>query len=157
MLAKYILTAFLRNGGGEREITGAHIDQEAVAQPPAGGRWEIERMIITVRGSPGMDPGDFGSRPELTNGIQLQVRDSDTQQVILDLTDGLPITRNSHWLRLTDRVWLHNYGNGAEKVSVRLVFPRPITLRDHEQLVAVLNDDLGSTVVTFRIEGQRTS
>ncbi len=123
-----------------------------------GDTLEIHRLIIHYTDAK-IDAGFYGDAITLTNGIKVQIRDTD-DNTIFDLTNGLPIKTNANWGRVAYDTLISNFGSGAgdDGFSVRWTFSRagtPIYLKNNLYFAVVLNDDFtGLVTQSFTIQGR---
>lgn len=116
--------------------------EEFFIQPPEGGVWAIERLIISIHGACGR-PG-YGSELPLINGISISTTDSEGE-MILNLTNGVPIKDEMAWGALCFDVSHKQTNENLTWVFARWTFGKsglPIVLRDQDRLVVTLSDDM---------------
>jgi hypothetical protein len=83
----------------------------------------------------------------LANGVEIGVYRVSDDALMVDLTDGMPITHNTEWARLTFDVRADNYGAGDRFVSAHLCFlgtGLPLMLSEKEYLAVTVNDNLST-------------
>lgn len=131
-------------------------------QPPAGQIYRITRMMVLVRdGRANFRPDHYGELPELANGIQVKVTGGINQDVLVDLTDGLPVKTNGNWGKVCydSEIYPSEQGTDDSYLKVRWTFERagyPIRLvgDNSERLGVFLSDDLSDLVEHhFHIQG----
>ena len=164
MLFQYLDTD--GDGGGTKDATGNYSDAGLGAtyfyiEAPAGRVYSLERMIVKIRGSTsGLSADDYGNIPALTSGILAHVRDPDGN-VILDLTDGLPIKLNADWNRLCYDSGPIAYGAGDNFVVTRWTFARsgnPIVLEPGYSFGMLMHDNMSSlNGHFFHVQGSKSS
>jgi len=125
--------------------------------PAATGRVDLHRLVIFVRDSGLFTADSYGALAALTNGIEIEVRDSD-DNILVDLTDGVPVKSNAQWCRVCYDSILQDYGAAGDSyVVTRWTFTRsgsPLALKAGDRLVVKLNDDLTGLIDhTFMIQG----
>jgi hypothetical protein len=85
--------------------------------PPAGERWGIGMIQITISDNASFGQTDFGGiAAGLTNGCQLLY--TSTATGVVDLY-GLPVKRNYEWLHLPAGVELTTFAGTAQTLSVQ--------------------------------------
>lgn len=119
----------------------------------------VYRMIIGISDTAGMQAQEYGNLgAALTNGVEVEVRDSD-DTVLLDLLDGLPVKTNAEWGRVNFDVSLKTWGAGNELITSRWTFEKagqPLWLKPGDKFVVRLNDDMtGLLSHTFFLNGYR--
>ena len=149
------------DGGGTKNAVGDYSSaaEEFKIVPPAQTRIEVARMIISIVDAGAPDSGSYGNNITLTNGITVAVRDAGG--VIEDITDGVPVMKNSDWGRLAGiDVAPMDWGSGDGQVIVRFTFEKsgvPLVLDGDEghYLAVNLNDDFSGLVEHyFMIHGR---
>jgi len=119
---------------------------------------EIHRGIVHVADGSIFSAEKYGGIAALTNGIRIVILDAD-DDIICDLTDGLPIKSNGEWGRVCFDAVPSNYGQGDEYLNVRWTFSKsgsPITLAYGEKLAMLIDDDLSDLLShTIQVQGQR--
>lgn len=86
------------NGTGNKDFIADYSGAQEIAfiQPPAGKIYRISRLLVLVSGQANSFKTDnYGSIPELTNGII--VRTQDDSGTIVNFTDNIPIKTNGDW------------------------------------------------------------
>ncbi len=152
------------DGSGNSVANGDYSSapEEFFCQPAAGSVILVNRMIISIADAVGsFDAGNYGALAALTNGVQVKVLDDD-DNVLMDLTDAVPIKTNAQWGQLCFDVDLKDWGTigtGDGLLLVRWTFSKagnPIRLvgDNGHRLAVILNDDLqGLTSQLFLIQG----
>ena len=119
--------------------------------------YEINRVIIFIKDTQGIDADKYGNGITLANGIEVEHIASDGATVKDDLTGGLPIKSNGDWARLCYDVQLLEFGTGNEIVSVRWTLEKtgkPLILGPGEYLRFTLSDDFSGLIEhTFNVQG----
>jgi hypothetical protein len=149
------------DGTGTKNANGDYSSaaERFLITPPVGQTYFLNRMIIQVYDTTGMQAQEYGSlTSELSNGIYLRVRDP-SDAVKLDLTDGIPIVKNSDWGGLCYDVDVKTWGSGNEALVVRWTFANagnPLVLPSGWSLNVELNDNLDGLIEhLFIIQGWR--
>ena len=156
------LYRFLDENGNDTGNKNANGDYSGVNNTeffilcPAGFIYLIHRIIIHITDVGNPDSGKYGNNITLTNGINIEVLDSD-DNVLEDLTDGFPVKTNADWGRFSYDVQDISFGSGDSSVGCRWSFDKagdPITLKPGERFAVMLNDDFSGLVEhTFHIQG----
>ena len=127
-------------------------------QPPADKIYYIQRMIVSIEDTAGMDADKYGNGITLTNGIQLLVEDD--EGLLYSLTDiHHPILTNGHWAHYCFDADVKTWGSGNEHLVVRWTFAKhgdTINLRGWrgEKLIIRVNDTFTGLVNHhFLVEG----
>lgn len=122
------------SGGGSIRITA-----------PAGKEYVLHRVLVSIRDAGTMSAGEYGNVPELSNGIELKMYDSDNTTVLSDITSGVPVKCNAHWGAHCYDVKFIDQASGDNFIAVRWTFSKsgsPIRLKPGQSLVAEFNDNL---------------
>jgi hypothetical protein len=159
MISRYLDT--VGDGSGTKNANGDYSESEEIffITPSAGSTYDIARMIVSVYDTTGMQAQEYGNlATALDPGIVVRV--SNSEGVINDLTDGVPITTNSGWGALCYDVDVKSWGSGNELLVVRWTFAKSgvdIHLSLNEKLEVVLNDDFqGLLSHQFMVQGVDT-
>ena len=123
---------------------------------PAGGVYEITRMLVHIRDAANMSADEYGNlNGALANGITVAVYDGDTLDC--DLTDGLPVQSNADWGRVCYDAESLSYGSGDDFVRVRWTFSKagqPLYLAGDYNFRVQLNDNFTGLVAHyFQVQG----
>lgn len=158
-----ILTRFLDtdgDGGGTKNANSNYSGAAEIfyIQPGAGEIYEINRLIVTITDTNGMQYEEYGNLgAALTNGITVRVQnDSGT---LFDLTDGVPVKTNALWGAHCFDVEIKDAGTGIDYCEARWSFIKsgvPIYLDgdDNQRLEVVLNDDLSGLLSHYyKVDG----
>lgn len=162
MLYKKNLYKFLDTNGDGSGTTNANGNYAAAAtdfyiKPGPGDRFIINRLIVHIEDTNGMDVGAYGNAITLTNGIVIQMFKG--SNVVTDLTSGDAIITNGDWGKFCYDISLQSWGTGNDFVQVRWTFSksgRPIDLKgwEDEKLVITLNDSfVGLLGHYFQVQG----
>jgi hypothetical protein len=158
-----IINRYLDTNGDGTGTKNANGNYSSVAdifyiQPPAGSRYEINRMIVTVQDTGAQRAEYYGALgTALTNGIT--VREQNDDGTFNNLTDGITIKTNAGWGSICYDVDLKSWGAGDSMLLVRWTFRNagdPIQLNgnSNDRLEVVLNDDLSGLVAHyFMVQG----
>ena len=139
------------DGGGTKNANG---DYSSAAEdfkiiPPSDEHWYLARMIVSIVDTGSHDSGKYGNNITLSNGITVALKNS-SDVTINDITDGVPIMKNSDWGRLAGvDVNPMSWGSGDDQTIVRFTFEKsgePLELKDGNYLAVTLNDDLSGLV-----------
>lgn len=145
------------NGTGTKNAIGIYGSpvEEFYIQPQGGESLIINRMIVLIGDATAPAAGGYGGMSALTDGISVQVREG--ANLVLDLTDGLPIKTNLAWGHHCYDVEPSSYGSGINFVRVRWTFGasgKPLCLRGTQRLCVRLSDDFsGLTEHYFMVQG----
>lgn len=142
-------------GDGTGTVNGAS-DSSAVAVelsvlPAAAQEYKIEQLVFFVEDNTALAADKVGANA-LTNGIRLQVLDSD-DAVVLNIDAGVPIKRLGDLMALGARQQVDSTiaAAGATKFAAFVLdFPSPIVLSGNapaRRLAVTLNDDLSNLVI----------
>ncbi len=116
----------------------------------------IERMIVYVEDAGSMDSGQYGNGITLTNGIELQILESD-DSLIYDVMAGNPVTKNMHWQGKCHDLTMSSWGSGNTGYSVRWTFSKsgkPIILAPGQKLAIILEDNYTGLIDhRFQVQG----
>ena len=150
------------DGSGSKNANGNYSAAEEIffCQPPAGQVFRISRIIISVEDGQGFRAERYGALgAALSNGITL--RSSDDNGMLVDFTNGIPITTNAEWGNLCFDVQLKSWGAGDELLLVRYTLTQSgqflrLDGDRNQRIEAVFNDDLSGLVShKFIIQGFR--
>lgn len=144
-----------KNANGNYSVTA----DDFFIQPAAGEVFVLNRLIVELRDSQGIQAEEYGNLGSaLSNGINIKVTDSSDVE-ILDLTDGLPVTTNAAWGRMSYDVDVKSWGAGDEVLLCRWTFGasgRPLILKDQQKFKVTLNDNLTGLVAHyFMVQGYK--
>jgi hypothetical protein len=145
------LYRYLDTSGTGIGAKNANLDFDAVPlnykiAPPAGTIYRIARMIVTVEDTSGFQAQEYGNTGgALANGIQVRIHNGSS--TVLDLTDGIPITKNAEWGSTCYDVDLKTWGAGNEFLVARWTFTKAgeylrLDGDASEELQLVLTDDM---------------
>lgn len=121
-------------------------------------RVEIHRMLVGIQDSGAFDAVKYGNGVELTNGIHLQLMDS--EGAVLERYTPEAVKTNAAWAFMCHDFNHLNFGTGDEVGTVRWTFtkagqPIVINFGAGEYLEILLNDDFtGLTHHFFTVEGK---
>jgi hypothetical protein len=155
------------DGTGTKNVIGTYPGGiQFYVQPAEDEKLVINRLIVFIEDGVvgGFDPTAYGDRGTLDSGIAVQVMDS-SDTILLDLTDGLPITSNGQWQRVCfDVSTLDNNTNMT--LAVRWTFDKsvpggygrvgetPIVLQNRQKFVITVYDDFSDLIDhTFLVQG----
>ncbi len=117
----------------------------------------LERMIVYVEDFGRMDSGAYGNAITLTNGIRLEVQESDGT-LVRDLMATRPIEHNTDWQGKCHDLTPSGWGSGNEAYSVRWTFgksKKSLILAPGQKLVLILEDNFtGLEHHLFQIQGK---
>lgn len=109
----------------------------------------VSRLIVHIQDAQNFSADNYGNLASaLTNGVSVNAKDH-VDNVLLDLTDGLPVKSNADWGRLCYDTINVSYGSGNDFVQVRWTFSKAgkfLSLAKDESLNVDLNDDLSGLV-----------
>ena len=160
MLYRYLDTN--GDGTGDKDAIGnflfAPIDY--YIKPGPTEVYAIERVIIFIKDNGRMNTGGYGAGGLLENGITCQIQ-NDTE-VLVDMTDGIPVRANGDWSRLCYDLQNHEWGTGHNVVVARWTLAKTgisgqLDGRQdrNQKLVFRVNDDLRGLVEhTFQVQGR---
>lgn len=135
------------------------VDYFIQADPNGKNKLFLARMIVHIEAAGTITASGYGNLAVLTNGITLQHQDAD-DNVIRDITDGIPIKSNGGWRRQCYDGARAPWGSGNETFSARYTFAETgelIVLKPGEKLVITINDDLSTLVQHyFNVQGNDT-
>jgi hypothetical protein len=150
----------LGNGLGIKDAVGNYASADTaffIETTDPHERYIIHRIMTYIEdagGSPNLSL--YGGRPALTDGILLRVVHRD-DNVPHDLSDGLPITRNSDWARICFDVTIATFPAGNNYVHARWTFALsgwPIVLNPFDRLEFVMRDNMTNLAVhSFLVQG----
>lgn len=154
------LFKWLRNGSSrDADVNGAVTPVEFIYEVPAGDTLEWERIIIFIEDTGSFDSGLYGNGIALTNGIKVEVHDSEGN-VILDLVDGETVHTNGEWQALCHDFLPTAIGQGNEVASVRWTVAKsgaPVVVKSGCKVVVTIQDNLaGLEKHWFQIQGVLT-
>jgi hypothetical protein len=118
--------------------------------PAAGEVFQIERMIVSIEDTVGMDADSYGNGITLTNGIDVLVA-NDTGDLWYWTQPNHPITTNGEWAHYCYDAQLLGWGQGNEHIVVRWTFGKtghPLVLNGNvgAKLIIRLNDDFSGLI-----------
>ncbi len=105
-----ILSQYMDTSGDGTGTTDASADYSVATgtpthfyiAPPAGTKYVIRRVIITIADGAAMSADEYGGLAGvLTGGITVLHTEDDNVTTLVDITDGIPITMNGEWNQLT--------------------------------------------------------
>ena len=160
---EYNLYRYLDTNGDGSGTKNANGDYSSTAQdfcikPPPGKIYVIHRVIVSVEDSTAMQAqewANFGAA--LTNGIEIKVKTA--SEVLVDITDGVPITTNGNLSRVCYDVDIKTWGAGNELLVARFTFAKsgkPLSLNGSkgEMLAFELSDDFEDALSQyFQVQG----
>jgi hypothetical protein len=136
------------DGSGTKMAVGNYLAtaEEFLLTPAEGEQALINRMIVSVADTVGMQAEEYGNLgAALTNGIKVEVHNSGG--LLYSLTDpDYPVKSNAGWGYTCYDAQLLSWGAGDELLVVRWTFGHtgtPVLLRSWkgEKLVVTLNDN----------------
>ena len=153
------------NGSGTKDATGNYSDAgsgstDFLIAPTGTQVFVLERMIVHIKDTSGIDADKYGNNITLTNGITVTY--NDTSGEVVDLLDGVNIFSNGDWARQCYDANLITWGSGNDIVSIRWTFSRagiPLVLKGDEgdDLTVTLNDDFSGLLEhRFQVQGYST-
>lgn len=158
---RFVFRALDATGDGTGATT-ANGDYSLSAQDfkitaPSAYRYEVERLIVSVYDTAGMQAQEYGNLgAELTNGIEILVLNA-SDETILDVTDGRPIVRNSDWGARCYDVDVKSWGSGNEMLVARWTLAKAgagLLLKQGQSLAVRLNDNFTGLIGhTFEVQG----
>lgn len=105
----------------------------------------IERMLISYQDAGGGTVEEYGNLgAALTTGIEVKLVD-ENDNVLIDLTDGVPVQQNGHWSRQCFDAARLDWGAGEDLFIVRWTFSkagRPIFMERGDRFEFQINDSL---------------
>jgi hypothetical protein len=124
----------------------------------AGEVLRLARLLVHIEDATGFDAADYGNLGgALSVGVTIQVIDTDGSTVLIDLTDGQPVTSNADWGKFCYDTAYVAFGTGNDFVQARWTFAKsgmPLRLSAGQQLVVTLNDDFdGLDAHSFVVQG----
>lgn len=152
------------DGSGDKnangDFSGAPVEFKIV--PAAKEVFSIERMLVHVSDT-SIDTAAYGATVAgvLTNGIEIKVMRK--SEVLLDLTDGVPIKILAHWGRVCYDTSPDRVGGDNQFITFRLTFAKsgtPIILSGQhgDYFAVILNDNFTHLVDhRFHIQGRIVS
>ena len=149
---------WLKNGSSREAAVDGSVTAVTFEYDPAD-LVDWERMIIYIQGSgtPAWTAATYANRAVLTNGIKVEVVNSDDDSVVQDLLDGFPIKADHEWKALCHDYLPNDYGSGDEVVSIRWTVAKagkPIRLQLNQKIVVTIQDDLTDlTHHWFQVQG----
>jgi len=155
---------FSTNGDGTGTINAvgnyAAAATEFKLAPPAGERYEVGCVLITIKDSGSLDADLYGNGVALTNGIDFHLEENGVN--ILDLFAGQTVKTNANWASHTFEYSVITHGSGDNfiiakwKVCEALGEALSLDGDDNEELILTLNDNFtGLTGHTFLAHGRR--
>lgn len=148
------------SGNKDASVDGSSTAVRFKYVPEKGERAVINRMIIHYGDTANWSADEFGNLgAALTNGLLIQVLNQNTDNVVVDLLDGIPVKTNSHWSRVCYDVELDSFGSGLDFLKARWTFSksgRPVALSDENYASVTVQDNLtGLDELTFMLQGYR--
>jgi hypothetical protein len=125
---------------------------------PVGVTAHIARCNIFMRDAT-PTPSEFGGIPALTNGLEVQVLD-DQSQVVNDFHGARPITRNADFVAFAGIDVVYETGVGEDTVNIRWTLTRQsggesLLLKEGETFRVRVRDDLtGITEFFWVLQGR---
>ena len=156
--AKVDSSRFLDNvgdGSGDKTWNGDYLLSSAKALiKPDGRMLMVERLMIFIEDSGGVDAGSYGNAITLVNGISIK-HEKQTGELIRDVTDQMPIMTNGDYAKFGFQISDISFGQGLNYVHAVLTFSKngtAIQLQPDEQLAVHLNDNFTDLVGhTFKV------
>jgi hypothetical protein len=148
------------DGSGLYQATGNYLSaaEDFKIVPASNEVITLERMIVSVSDTVGMDADFYGNNLTLVNGIKVEVRDG--SGLIFSLTDPQhPVFTNAGWAHYCYDASMLTWGTGNENLVVRWTFSKsgaPVVLRGirGEYLTVTVNDNLtGLDEHQFLVQG----
>lgn len=102
---------------------------------------KLSGLTIKVRDGGPITADGYGAMLQLTNGVQLHIRD-EQDNVIVDFTAGEPITSNGDWFDFTTNVVISEFGAGDNFIGVGFRAPSPLYLPVGWSLGYRFHDDM---------------
>ncbi len=143
------LTADGTVGGDENAVGNYASPTQFWAEHTA--EWVVWRMLVHIEDTVGAASADYGNITNgLTNGIKLQVLESDASTVVTNLipTQG-PVKTNADWGGICFDVEYENVGSGNDFINVRWTFNNagtPLRLKAGQRIAVTFNDDLSGLI-----------
>lgn len=135
---------------------GSSTPVEFTLSPPAGTRWDTGPLQFFMSVNGDLNNQGFGdSQTPLTNGIEVFLRNKNTQATIVDFLGGVPWCCTMDVYKFLVNVVEVNLGEGVNTRHVisgvidpsRIAPTNSLALREHEELVIRVNDDLTDSVL----------
>lgn len=152
------------DGSGDKNANGnfSGTPVEFKIVPTVKEVFSIERMIVHISDT-SIDTAAYGATAAgaLANGIEVKVMRK--SEVLLDLTDGVPIKILAHWGRVCYDTSPDRPGGDNQFITFRLTFAKsgiPIILSgEHgDRLVVILNDNFTHLIDhRFHVQGSIVS
>ena len=116
----------------------------------------LSRVLILIVDT-GVRIDKFGGLSALENGLVVQV--ADKSSVLIDFTNGRPITKNSDWVKLAGVDVNIQIGVGADMCAIRWTLGKAgaaMELISGQKFVIKVRDDLSSLVMFHvMVQGQK--
>ena len=146
------------NDGGTINLIDAHAAQtDYYIQAPAGSRWEVARVIISLEGDKSFEITEFGDQTALVGGIRLVAVRNSVEQI---LNPGLAIQNNGDIAHICfDINWLKWANTAKEQWVSRWTFAKagaPIVLNSEDKLIVRFladSDTSGLDELRFMFQG----
>ena len=154
LISQYLSNGSTTNANGDYSGAG---DDEFFYQ--ATEPTSIERMIISLEDTTGMQANEYGDTGSALGEGILVYHKAVEGNVVVDLTGGVPITTNSNWGALCFDVDVKSWGTTPtnELLLVRWTFSRsgvPLILEVGERISVLVRDSLvGLVSHRFLIQG----
>lgn len=147
---EFFLYKMLRNPADQSTDMDVDGSSSAVAfeyTVPSGKMVELVRLNIDIVDG-GIGNNEFaGLGSVLTNGVKLEIIDTDGIAIILDFTDGEPITSNSYWAHLGGADSVIYPAAGDDRMVIRFTVAKanaglPMVLKEGLRVRMTIRDDL---------------
>jgi len=109
-------------GDVQMNVDGSTIPVEFLVTPDTQEILLVNRLVVSVRDSGGLDAGLYGNNVILVNGIEIGIKRDGV--VIEDLTLGHPIKTNADWGLFCYDVTEVSFGAGDNYLGIRWTFTK---------------------------------
>lgn len=148
------------DGSGNKNFNHENSASAGVAKFIATENCLIERMIVEITDTKGMEPEEYGNLgAALGTGLKFIVLDAASATAV-DLCDGVPITTNADWGRMAFDVELKSWTNTTNETALaRWTFSKAgqgLFLPKNYSLVTYLADDFTGLIDHyFQVQGYK--
>ena len=143
--SRFLTTDGTSGGSSDMDVNGSGTPVKFWTSPPAGRAVIIRRVMVYFEEG-AISAANYGVVPGLlTNGLNLELIDTDGTTVLLDLLDGRPVKSAGDWRRLAFTAERLTWAAAEESMSVKWDFSaqgKPIVLLPDQRLQMTVSDNL---------------
>ena len=144
MISRFLDTVGDGSGGIDGTADYSTVADSLLITPPAGKRYTLTRMIVSIQDTGSFDAEKYGNNVTLTNGITVKVIDS-VAGTVIDLLGGQTVKSNVGWAAYCYDAEVKSWGSGDEFLVARWTFEKSgvdVVLTENDSLEVGFNDNL---------------